>query len=636
MATADDHLAAAGAAAAAGRVDEAVAQMRAALASLPANDARRAPSLHNLGVLLYRGGDVAAADDALLAALALRPTWPEPSLTRGHIAFAQGRYADAATAFEAGAACAPERLDARFNAARAHVAAGHYSLALPHLAAARALAPTNEDVWQEHRSLLLLLRRDEEALADFLRFESVAPVTPRVAVAGLAEARRMGDAAREARYLALALGAAYGPEHLAHVATLLAQVQYMDIAPADLQRLYATYDRLQHTAPNAPEALSAPRRRADTRVRVGYLSADFRSHVMGDLLLNPIAAHDRSRFAVHAYMLAPPENEDAQSARWRDSVEAYANVARLTDRAVAQRIADDGIDVLVDLMAHSAFARPGILAWKPAPVIVTHLGYHGAVGLREVDFKMTDRFADTADSVRNQIEAPLVMTECVLPLRPPRAPGTPAATRAMLGIPADATVFATFVGVNKLSPRCLAVWRRILAEVPEARLAFSPPHERDATALRRRLEGFGIADARVVFVPYRLDDPDANHARYALVDAALDTMPYTGGDTTGAALAAGVPVVTRVGARHAERVTFSILAHRNLRETVAESDDAYVAIAVRLARDALFREAMRAAVRAALRDPAATDPVRYVRALEDALVRALLARRSLPDAFSAE
>jgi predicted O-linked N-acetylglucosamine transferase (SPINDLY family) len=102
-------------------------------------------------------------------------------------------------------------------------------------------------------------------------------------------------------------------------------------------------------------------------------------------------------------------------------------------------------------------------------------------------------------------------------------------------------------------------------------------------------------------------------------------MPYTGGDTTAAALDGGVPVVTRVGARHAERMGYSILMHLGLTQTIAQSDDAYVELAVRLARERGFRDDVRAAVASAMRDPAATDPVRYARALEDAYERALTA-----------
>ena len=164
-------------------------------------------------------------------------------------------------------------------------------------------------------------------------------------------------------------------------------------------------------------------------------------------------------------------------------------------------IADDRLDVLVDLMAHSALARPTILLYKPAPVIVTHLGYHGCVGLEQVDFKLTDRHADKPDAAAWQIESPLPMaTLRVLPVRRV-APQGARLERAPLGIAADAIVFGTFVGQVKLSARCLALWREILDRVPGARLAFSPYKDDRGPPCCAASRGFGIPADRVRVMP---------------------------------------------------------------------------------------------------------------------------------------
>jgi predicted O-linked N-acetylglucosamine transferase (SPINDLY family) len=198
-------------------------------------------------------------------------------------------------------------------------------------------------------------------------------------------------------------------------------------------------------------------------------------------------------------------------------------------------------------------------------------------------------------------------------------------TRAELGLPENAIVFGAFVGVLKLSQRCVNVWRRILDAVPGSVLAFSPQRDEDRRAIERRITGLGLDALRLAFLPSRRGDDAFNRARYAVIDIALDTMPYTGGDTTAAALDGGVPVVTRVGSRHAERMGYSILMHLGLTQTIAQTDDGYVELAVRLAQDRAFREDARAAVASAMRDPAVTDPVRYVRSLEAAYERALAA-----------
>jgi predicted O-linked N-acetylglucosamine transferase (SPINDLY family) len=359
-------------------------------------------------------------------------------------------------------------------------------------------------------------------------------------------------------------------------------------------------------------------------IRIGYLSADFRTHVMGRLLRDVIAAHDRAHFSVHLYSLTPRANEDSLSAEFRALAQSFTALAELDDLAAARSIAADGVDILVDLMGHSAGSRPGILLWKPAPVIATHLGYHGCIGLEQVDYKITDTFADLPDAAAHQIESPLVLDTCVLPVRRV-APGATAVTRSELGVAPYAFVFGTFASLLKLAPRCLLLWRQILERVPEAVLAFSPLNADEKPIYLRRVSGFGIPTTRVAFIPTPRGEA-VGRARYRLVDAVLDTLPYTGGDTTAVALDMGLPVVTRVGERHAERMSYSLLAHLGVTDTVAHSDEDYVAIACRLARDAPWRRDIASAISDRMATAAIADPVRYARSLETGYRRALAAQ----------
>ena len=605
----------------------AIEAYRKALAVAP----ERAELHHNLGVMLAEKHRDGEALNAFAAAAQRRPEWPEPWLAGGHMLFARGRYREAAGAFEAAAARAPDRLDACYNAAKALIHAKRWSLAVPHLVRARELAPANADVWFELRSLYLRLSRHEDAAQDCERFEADGKPSARRAVAALATRMRGGDAVRDAVALERALDWPYKDGDEEQVAELLALLQYLDVPQERLFSVYRTYDRLQQARQRGVPPLARERGDDHPVRRIGYLSADFRDHVMGKLMLPVVAAHDRARFEVRAYALAPPENSDAVTARWKDAVDEFVNVAALDDRAAAEAIAADDLDLLVDLMGHSSYARPGILRFKPARIIATHLGYHGALGLSQVDWKITDRYADTAASARWQHEALLPLETCVLPLR--RVAGAPdsSLTRAALGLPEAAIVFGAFVGVLKLSLRCVAVWRRILEAVPGSMLAFSPQRDEERRAIEKRLTAQGIAASRLAFLPYRRGDDAFNRARHTVIDVVLDTMPYTGGDTTAAALDAGVPVVTRVGSRHAERMGYSILMHLGLTQTIAHTDDGYVELAVRLAQDRAFRDDVRAAVARAMGDPEATDPVRYARALEAAYDRALAAGAA-PDA----
>jgi predicted O-linked N-acetylglucosamine transferase (SPINDLY family) len=198
----------------------------------------------------------------------------------------------------------------------------------------------------------------------------------------------------------------------------------------------------------------------------------------------------------------------------------------------------------------------------------------------------------------------------------------PGLTRAELGIADGAIVFGAFVSLLKLSPRCLGLWRDILERVPQAVLAFSPGNVSEEALYRRRVAGFGIDSGRVRFIPRAADDA-GDRARYRLIDVVLDTMPYTGGDTTAAALEMGVPVVTRAGIRHAERVSFSLLSHLGVTDTVTHSDQDYVATACRLADDAAWRSGLAARIADRFSSSGLTDMRRYAACLEDAFARAL-------------
>jgi predicted O-linked N-acetylglucosamine transferase (SPINDLY family) len=594
----------------------------------------RADLWHNLGVLHAADGERDEALEAFAQATTRRDGWAEPWHARGHVLFAAGDIDGALAAFGEAVARDPAHVAAHVNLALTFERLRRYSAAIPPLVRARQLAPADEGIWWILRGALLKLRRDEEALTDFLRFAPLAPpASPRVVVAALASARAAADPLMESRAVADARTHRFALGESALLAEVLALVQYHDVEPATMRDLYRAYDTLVRAELEAaheaiPLAPAAARERdtRDRRIRLGYLSADFRAHVMGEVIAPLVLAHDAVQFDVRLYSLAPADNEDALTQTLRAASGGFTRLADLDDSLAARAIAADDLDLLVDLMGHSAFARPGIVARKPARVVATHLGHHGCLGLSAVDYKVTDAIADPPANAAYQIEALLPLSVCALPLKPYRA-ATPRWSRSQLGIADDAVVFEAFVGVQKLSPRCLELWLRIVQAAPRAVLLVSPPRDEDRTALVRRFATFGLPAARIHFVPY---ERHALHARHALADAALDTLPYTGGDTTASALAAGIPVVTLAGTRHAERMSASILRHAGLPQLVAATDDAYVALAARLATDDAFRDAQRAAVRAALTPSPLTRPAVYTRALETAYLRALTEKKLLP------
>ena len=303
----------------------------------------------------------------------------------------------------------------------------------------------------------------------------------------------------------------------------------------------------------------------------------------------------------------------------------FASVEALDDEAATRRIADDDLDVLVDLSTHTKGARPGVLARKPARVQITHVASAGTLAMSAVDFKLTDRYADAGADATQPIEALLPMEGCVYPYRHVEASPTAPFTRPSLRIAPDAVVIGAFCTPLKLSQRCLALWRDVLARIPRAVLAFSPVHPALRSVFEHIADVAGIARDRIVFVPQGRDDGEGQ-ARYRLIDFVLDPMPYGGVNGTLEALAMNVPVVTLVGRRHAERTSYSILVNLGVTATIAETGGDYVALAVRLATDVAFMRAVRERIAAGIRQSPLTGMEAHVRHLEAAYVEALAQR----------
>jgi predicted O-linked N-acetylglucosamine transferase (SPINDLY family) len=598
----------AGALAEAGRLIDALDRYTELLAAHP-----RVPELHfNRAVLLAQLGRNDEAEAGMHAAAELRPKWPAPPLALGHLFFQQRRHEDAARMFAAAVALAPDSIEALTNVGVALTELRRPEQALPPLRRARALAPDSEHVWYELRKALVLDNRELEALADFQRFEAAAAPTARLISVGLSSSRLVPGEDVERKYLARALEWNYSDEDLNALPSTFSRLQYHDVAQADLLRLYRRFDEaMQVTRPERMDLAQTPA--SPPPLRVGYLSADFRDHVMGRIMRDVIARHDRSRVLPFLYSLAPANQSDAITEALRAGAAGFADLEPLSEEEGAARIADDRLHVLVDLMVHTTWSRVGLLVHKPAPVIVTHLGHHGAVGLRQVDFKVTDAHTDLPDAGDWQLERPLPMAVPIIPLRRVAASGEPPPRWP------DATVtFGAFANLAKLSPRCLRAWAAVIAAVPGSVLVFSPYREWEREIYVSRCVSFGIDPARVRFIPATMNEP-LDRARYRMLDVALDAFPYTGGDSCATALAEGVPFVTLRGTRHAERVAASILTHLGVTETIADSDQAFVGIATRLALDRPWRSFVVEKIRAAR--PADNDAAMtpYTRALEDAL-----------------
>lgn len=592
-----------------GKLAEALSAYDRAIAAQPF----LAQAHFNRAVALSRQGRADDARAGFRTALSLNPGWVAAMLALGHLEFHRARYGDAEAWFKRAVEAEPNSAEAHCNLGWSQLQQLHPGRALPALRRARELAPQSELPWFGVRRALTMLGREPEAVADFLQFEKDAAPSAQVIAAGLGTARLVPGDELERRYLPMALDWTYGAADLDALHNIVGALANFDVAPEAALALYRSYDRLaQASRSNVDDLAQAPVQDGGDRLRIGYLSADFRNHVMGRIMEEVINRHDGAGFEIRLYSLAPPSGgEDDLTARLRERTAGLTRLAGLSDYAAARAIADDRLHILVDLMTHTSWAQPGILLFKPAPVIITHLGSHSVVGLRQVDFKITDDVADLDDAAAFQIERPLRMAGSIIPIR--QMEGVRNNERAT----GAAVVFGSFAGLQKTSPRCMVAWQRILDRVPGATLLFSPYEDWQREFYLRRLESFAIDAGRVGFLPPTFDET-TDRGRYAATDIMLDAFPYTGGDSAACAMAEGVPLVTLCGRRHPERVAASVLSHLGITETIARSDDEYVELAVRLALDRPWRNAVAGRIRAALpgHDAAMTG---YTRSFEAAL-----------------
>jgi protein O-GlcNAc transferase len=352
------------------------------------------------------------------------------------------------------------------------------------------------------------------------------------------------------------------------------------------------------------------------RIRVGYLSNDFRNHATMHLMAGLLEAHDRRRFEVFAYDYSGEDISEYRQ-RFLNAIEHHVPVHSLTDEQAAKRIALDRLDILFDLKLYTGGGRASILAYRPAPVQVAYLGFPGSAASDDIDYIISDRFV-TPDS-----SAPYYTEKfCRLPhsyqcndrrrfVAP--APGS----RAEYGLPEDKVVFGAFNQSYKIDQGSFSVWLRILKEIPDSVLWLLGQSPAAVANLTQYASLEGVDPNRLIFAPFAA--PADHLKRLPQVDAALDTLVCNGHTTTSDALWAGVPVITARGRHFASRVSESLLNAMQLPELVACDQDDMVRIAKRVATDPTYRAQLRAKVAAQRLTAPLFDTARFTRDFETAI-----------------
>jgi predicted O-linked N-acetylglucosamine transferase (SPINDLY family) len=414
----------------------------------------------------------------------------------------------------------------------------------------------------------------------------------------------------------------------AHQALLFTR-NYLDEDPAAVLALHSRFSsgllpaKLAWTLPTASanaESASAQKR----RIRLAYLSPDFRRHSVAYFIEAMLQAHDKKRFEILCYSNGDVADEVTQ--RLKLHADVWIDCSCMTDDALHDRIVQDCVDVMVDLAGLTSGNRVNVLGRHPVAIQINYLGYPTTTGAEAFDYRVTDARIDPPGYDRYSSERLLRMPVsmfCYLPDVAPELQPPPC-------MRAGTITFGSFNNLAKLSPHAVALWARVLHRVPDSSLLLKAAGTAQQVSQRRICEAFsahGIAEHRIRFMSWSRE-PDAHLMAYQEVDIGLDTYPYNGATTTCEALWMGVPVISRCGATHPSRMGASILAAIGHEDWVAESDDEFVSMAAALAAQpgaiAMFRREARKLLGAS----PLLDGVAQARDFESLLEHALMDRGS--------
>jgi len=626
-----------------GRVSEAAAHYRQILKA----DPRQADALYLLGLIVLEQKDAEQAAALFSQACGLRPEVANYHLGHARALRATGHTEQAQRALELALARQPDLADAHQLLGNILKAQRRYAEAVPSLREAARLTPRDPVAWLNLGVAYLESSRAEEALDAFRRAVDLAPERPDAwNVLGHA-LFTCGQAteAREKFERALKLNPSYPAAHdnLGRVARAQGEPTEalrefrlaVEVAPqpATQSNLLFALNFVPGLSPSAvaeehfrwgaPHALARPATWAghdfeyDRTLRVGFVSPDFVHHAVSFFFEPLLRERPREEWEVFCYSAAL--QPDAVTKRLMGYSDHWREIASLSDEAAEALVRQDKIDILIDLAGHSANNRLLLFARRVAPIQATWLGYPNTTGLAAMDYRITDGISDPIGKTdtlyaEKLLRLPRAFSSYLPPLESPPVNPAPSASAGFI-------TFGSFNQLAKVNAEVVALWSRVLHAVPGSRLFLRSPILLDAGTVERLTERFGqhgIGPERLLFSGDRLSV--AEHLRaYHKVDIALDPFPYNGTTTTCEALWMGAPVVTLQGASHVSRVGTSLLTHLGASEWIADSEEAYVAIAQTLAAAPSRLTEIRANLRQRIMQSPWGDAARFARDMAQAL-----------------
>ncbi|MCP5129212.1 MAG: tetratricopeptide repeat protein [Pseudomonadales bacterium] len=506
-------------------------------------------------------------------AIQLLPAYSEAYNNMGTALNELGRHEHAIAAYTEAIRITPGFFEAHNNLGNVLKDTGRYAEAITCYENALSLKPDFADAHHNLGSVLTELGQHESSIASFAKALQYRPVFPGATAkllhqqAHICEWGAMGPAAASVAELGVH-GDGVPPFLLLH----------MEDNPARHRQRSETFTRSKFQRHDLPRP--RPPKTEPERLKIGYFSADFHNHATMYLMARLLELHDPDRFVIQAYSYGP-DSHDAMRERLEKAVAAVHDVRGLSDRAVAELARSENVDIAVDLKGFTQHARPGIFAYRAAPLQISYLGYPGTMGAPFMDYIIADEFVIPARQREHYSEQIIYLPDSYQVNDSLQdAPGR-SISRLEAGLPEKGFVFCCFNNNYKITPREFDIWMRLLHQVEESVLWLIRANAKAVDNLRREAEARGIDPARLIFAErVSLED---HLARHRLADLFLDTFNYNAHTTASDALRSGVPAITLPGQGFAARVGGSLLNAVGLPELVASSEQEYEQMALDLA-----------------------------------------------------
>jgi len=588
-----------------GKFDLAVEHYRHAILLQPDN-----ANVHsNMGAALEKKNELDAAVESYRKALSLQPGYAEAHYNLGNVLRTQGKLDAAIESYRQALLLKSDCAEAHYNLANALQTQGYLDAAIESFHQALLLKPDYVDAYGNLGNALKDQGKLGEAIEQYRKALSINPESNVLYNLGntLKDQGRL-DEVIEHYQQARAIKPNIADIH----SNLLFALNFApDLSREEIYRAAQEYETLIGLPLRSTWRAHDNDKNPNRRLRIGYVSPDFRNHAVAYFAEPILSNHDKSQVEIYCY--AEVMREDEITDRFRHYADHWHSTVGLSDEAVAQMIREHRIDILVDLAGHTAGHRLLTFARKPAPVQITYLGYPGTTGLSAMDYRITDHYADP-DGIADAYytEHLLRLPDSLCCYRPsadmPEVSPLPALTRGYL-------TFGSFNNFNKVDRPTLELWAELLRTIPAARLMMLTVPEGEA---RQRLVNLfaelGIEAQRLEFCGKLT--PSEFHRKFLEVDITLDTVNVSGGTTTCESLWMGVPVIALAGERFITRVSYSFLNTAGLADFAATSPEDYIRVAAHLADNLSLLAEIRAGLRAHVVASPLIDEVGFTRNLE--------------------